>query len=79
MISKTSILWYLYEYVAAEKRLREYILSNTLPNRLIYFIEKENHRFYYTKSDVRFDITIALIRLTNCLPLTTIVVIGQVT
>ena len=33
----------------------------------------------YTYRDVRFDNTIALIRLTNCLPLTMTVIIGQVT
>ena len=33
----------------------------------------------YTCRDVRFDNTIALIRLTNCLPLTMTVIIGQVT
>ena len=33
----------------------------------------------YTCRDVRIDNTIALIRLTNCLPLTMTVIIGQVT
>ena len=33
----------------------------------------------YTCRDVRFDNTISLIRLTNCLPLTMTVIIGQVT
>ena len=33
----------------------------------------------YICRDVRFDSTIALIRLTNCLPLTMPVIIGQVT